>query len=90
MRKLRTLVLLLSLFFVKNSYGQIDLNKLDLRDLIGKVVHVEKGFAPKFYLGKTPIEQINKVAEILGLKKNEEVNLPHILFYNFHLYFKST
>ena len=35
---------------------------------------MEKGFAPKFYLGKTPIEQINKVAEILGLKKNEEVN----------------
>jgi hypothetical protein len=35
---------------------------------------VDKGFAPKFYLGKTPIAQIDKVAEILGLKKNEEVN----------------
>jgi hypothetical protein len=37
-------------------------------------MHVEKGFAPKFSLGKTPIDQISKVAEILGLKKNEEVN----------------
>ncbi len=60
--------------FVQNSYAQIDLNNIDLRDLLGKVVKVDKGFAPKFYLGKTPIAQIDKVAEILGLKKNEEVN----------------
>lgn len=52
----------------------IDLDHLDIQDLIGKVMHVEKGFAPKFYLGKTPIDQISKVAEILGIKKNDEIN----------------
>jgi hypothetical protein len=31
-------------------------------------------FAPKFSLGKTPIDKISKVAEILGLKKNDNVN----------------
>ncbi len=56
------------------SSAQIDLKTIDLEDIIGKVMHVDKGFAPKFALGKTPIQQINKVAEILGLKKNETVN----------------
>ena len=60
--------------FIQNANAQIDLNKIDLRDIIGKVVHVDKGFAPKFSLGNTPIEKISKVAEILGLKKNEDVN----------------
>lgn len=54
--------------------AQIDLEHIDLNDLIGKVVRVDKGFAPKFYLGNTPIDKISKVAEILGLKKNEDVN----------------
>lgn len=54
--------------------AQIDLEHIDLKDLIGKVVKVDKGFAPKFYLGNTPIEKISKVAEILGLKKNDDVN----------------
>ncbi len=52
----------------------IDLDHINLQDLIGKVVQVDKGFAPKFYLGKTPIDQISKVAEILGMKKNEDVD----------------
>lgn len=75
MRKLFTLLLLFTaLLFAKISSAQIDLNNLDLKDLIGKVMHVEKGFAPKFSLGKTPIEKISKVEEILGLKQNNEVN----------------
>lgn len=75
MRKLFTLLLLFTaLLFAKISSAQIDLNNLDLKDLIGKVMHVEKGFAPKFSLGKTPIEKISKVQEILGLKQNNEVN----------------
>ena len=60
--------------FIQNANAQIDLNNIDLRDLLGKVMHVDKGFAPKFSLGNTPIEKISKVAEILGLKKNDEVN----------------
>ena len=75
MKKLMAFALLVtSLFYGQKSYAQIDLNHVDIQDIIGKVMHVEKGFAPKFSLGKTPIDQISKVAEILGLKKNEEVN----------------
>ena len=60
--------------FIQNANAQIDLSHIDLRDIIGKIVHVDKGFAPKFSLGNTPIDKISKVAEILGLKKNEDVN----------------
>ncbi|HEV2831796.1 MAG TPA: hypothetical protein VGW31_07430, partial [Hanamia sp.] len=75
MNKLMAFALLVtSLFYGQKSYAQIDLNHVDIQDIIGKVMHVEKGFAPKFSLGRTPIDQISKVAEILGLKKNEEVN----------------
>ena len=62
------------MLFSKTSNAQIDLSHLDLTDIIGKVMHVQKGFAPKFSLGKTPIDKISKVAEILDLKKNNEVN----------------
>jgi hypothetical protein len=75
MKKLMAFALLAAgLIYGQKRYAQIDLNHLELQDIIGKVMHVEKGFAPKFSLGKTPIDQISKVAEILGLKKNEEVN----------------
>lgn len=73
-KKARFILMVICLVSIQNSFAQIDLNNIDLRDLIGKVVKVDKGFAPKFFLGNTPIEQINKVADILGLKKNEEVN----------------
>ena len=73
-KKARFILVIVFAMVVQNSYAQIDLNNIDLRDLIGKVVRVDKGFAPKFYLGKTPIAQVDKVAEILGLKKNDEVN----------------
>lgn len=63
-----------ALLFADSSSAQIDLNNLDLKDIIGKVMHVEKGFAPKFSLGRTPIQKISKVEEILGLKQNNEVN----------------
>jgi hypothetical protein len=63
-----------ALLFAEKSSAQIDLNNLDLKDIIGKVMHVEKGFAPKFSLGRTPIQKISKVAEILGLKQNDDVN----------------
>lgn len=72
--RLVVLFLFSALLFGSKSFAQIDLNNLDLKDLIGKVVHVQKGFAPKFSLGKTPIEKITKVQEILGLKQNVEVN----------------
>jgi hypothetical protein len=65
---------LISVLISKESSAQIDLNNLDINDIIGKVMHVQRGFAPKFSLGNTPIQKISKVAEILGLKRNEEIN----------------
>jgi len=53
---------------------KIDLNNLDLKDIIGKVMNVKRGFAPKFFLENIQIPKIQKVAEILGLKKNDEIN----------------
>ena len=73
-KKARLILVIVCAIFVQNTYAQIDLNHIDLRDILGKVVKVDKGFAPKFYLGNTPIARVEKVAEILGLKKNEEVN----------------
>ena len=76
MKKVSIIILIscAGLFVAKRSTAQIDLNNIDINDIIGKVMHVDKGFAPTFALGNTPIQKINKVAEILGLKKNETVN----------------
>ncbi len=75
MRVLVTFLFLFSaLLFAESCSAQIDLKNLDLKDIIGKVMHVQKGFAPKFSLGRTPIQKIAKVEEILGLKQNVEVN----------------
>ena len=75
MRKLFVaLFMFAGLFLSQRSFAQIDLSHIDLKDILGKVMYVQKGFAPKFFLGKTPVDQISKVAEILGLKKNDEIN----------------
>lgn len=74
------LVIAISLLgFCKQSSAQFDINDLNLKDLnlkdiIGKVMHVEHGFSPKFSLGSLNIPKIQKVAEILGLKKSPDVN----------------
>lgn len=72
--KLIILFLFSALLFGERSSAQIDLNNLDLKDIMGKIVHVQKGFAPRFSLGRTPIQKIEKVQEILGLKQNTEIN----------------
>lgn len=76
MKNIFAIIVLLcaGLFLSKKSSAQIDLDNIDINDIIGKVMYVDKGFAPKFALGNTPIQKINKVAEILGLKKNETIN----------------
>lgn len=75
MKKLLSFIMIIGFsILVNKSFAQVDLSNIDLRDIIGKVMHVEKGFAPQFRLGKTPVDKISKVAEILGLKKNEEIN----------------
>lgn len=75
MRRLSGIMLLVScIIFSQKTYAQIDLDDIGLLEIIGKVMYVDKGFSPEFKLGKTPVQKISKVAEILGLKKNEEVN----------------
>ena len=69
------IIIVLSVFAINNSSAQIDLNKLlNLNDIVGKVLHVKKGFAPKFSLGNITIPKINKVGEIFGLKQNLQAN----------------
>ncbi len=71
---LNVVILLLSF---GSASAQIDLGKfgeLDINDILGKVMHVKKGFAPKFALGNINIPEISKVAEVLGVKKNNQVN----------------
>lgn len=65
-------ILLMSFMF--KAQAQIDLNNLNLQDLLGKVLNVKKGFAPTFSLAGTPISKISKVAEILGMKKDDDIN----------------
>jgi hypothetical protein len=61
--------------FAAQSQAQIDLKKIfNLDDIVGKVLNVKKGYAPKFSLGNQPITKILKVGEILGLRKNADVD----------------
>ncbi len=69
-----TLIALIVLITAGRSSAQIDLNNINLDRIFGKLLNVQKGFAPKFSLGNTPIKKITKVAEILGLKKNEQID----------------
>ncbi len=77
----RALVLLTILYcgLVMQASAQIDLKKFDLNnininDIIGRIMHVQRGFAPKFSLERIQIPKIQKVAEVLGMKKNSEIN----------------
>jgi len=68
--------LVISCFIICMAAGkasaQIDFNNLNLDKILGKVLNVKRGFAPKFSLGKVAIPKITKVAEIIGLKKNDQ------------------
>lgn len=79
---MKTCILIIAILLLglsKQSSAQfnlknLDLNNLDLKDIIGRIMNVEHGFSPKFSLGNIRIPKIPKVAEILGLKKNLQVN----------------
>jgi hypothetical protein len=77
-------ILLLAIFtaaFLSRSQAQIDLKKIfNIDDIAGQVLNVKKGFAPKFSLGNQPITKIFKVGEILGLKKNDQIDKYFRLF----------
>jgi hypothetical protein len=52
--------------------AQIDFKNLNLDNILGKVLNVKRGFAPKFSLGNISIPKIAKVAEIIGVKKSDQ------------------
>ena len=67
-------MLLLCICICKISYSQIDFNNLDISQILGTVIKVDKGFEPKFFIGNVKIPSVNKVAEILGVKNNPDIN----------------
>jgi hypothetical protein len=80
MKKILVLALITAACIGK-SQAQIDLKKIfNLDDIVGKVLNVKKGFAPKFSLGNQPITKIFKVGEILGVKNNAQANKYFNLF----------
>ena len=75
MKKSFFLLFILSLLFTaRSSAQQIDFNNLNIGDIIGKVIKVDKGFSPRFFLANVKIPNVDKVGEILGVKKNNEIN----------------
>lgn len=81
MKQVRNSMMILSvLFMLGGSAGAqinlegFDLNNLNLESILGKVMNVKKGFAPKFSLGKVAIPKIGKVGEVLGLRNNPQVD----------------
>jgi hypothetical protein len=77
MKKITLLTLCIGVFYCVNAQV-IDLNKIDLgkitnvNDILGQVLKVKKGFAPKFALGNLDLKKITKVSSIIGLKKNAQ------------------
>src|ERR1043165_4006916 len=68
------LVFVFSLAHRRAEAQEIDWKNFDLKQIFGKVLTVEKGFSPKFYLGKRKIDKIDIVGKILGTKKNSDIN----------------
>jgi uncharacterized membrane protein len=56
------------------ALAQIDLENINPSEVLGKVITIENGFSPKFFIANVQIPQISKVAEILGMKNNDEIN----------------
>lgn len=72
--KKSVLILLVVYLFTGAAFGQVDLDKLDVGSILGKVMKVERGFAPKFYLGNKQIDKVAKVGEIIGIKGIDQAN----------------
>jgi hypothetical protein len=75
MKKLSVVVIaMLGMLLTKQATAQIDFNNLNVNDILGRVIKVDKGFSPKFYVGNLKIPKVDKLGEILGMKKNQEIN----------------
>lgn len=71
-------IFLISMIFtmlLSGATAQIDFDKaLNMGNLLGKTMNVKKGFAPKFSIGSLSLPNVNKLGEVFGLKRNEEIN----------------
>jgi hypothetical protein len=79
MKKYFLLVMVSSMLLSAKSDAQIDVPKIDLKNisiesLLGKVLQVKKGWAPQFFSGKNKLPKLNIVSQILGSKKNDQIN----------------
>ena len=59
---------------VKSDAQVIDLKNLNIDALLGKVLQVKKGWSPQFFSGKNKLPKLNVVSQILGSKKNDQIN----------------
>jgi hypothetical protein len=67
---MKKLIIITILFFTSQLANAqlIDWTKIDLKGLLGKVMTVKQGWAPKFKVGNFDINKIAKVSEIINLK----------------------
>ena len=73
-KQLLLLAITASLIIGGKASAQIDFENLNPNEILGRVIRVDKGFSPQFYLGNVKIPKVNKLGEILGMKHNEEIN----------------
>ena len=57
----------------KLNFKDLDLKGLGIDDILGRVMNVKKGFAPKFSLGDINLKKIPDVAKILNLKGSDQI-----------------
>ena len=79
MRKLITIMMAALLFTATQSKAQIEIPKIDIKNfnldqLLGNVLQVKRGWAPQFFSGKSKIPKLNIVSQLLGSKRNNEIN----------------
>lgn len=79
MKRITALWMMAFLLATTAINAQIEIPKIDLKNfsidqLLGKVLQVKKGWAPQFFSGKNKIPKVSIVRDLLGTKKNSEIN----------------
>lgn len=71
-----TVALLFTVIIAQASLAQDEINwdNMDLRGIVGKVLTVKQGYAPKFFLGSRKIGKTAVLGKILATKGNGEIN----------------
>jgi hypothetical protein len=84
------LLLLLSLFILVRTaaHAQIDFENIDPTVFLGKVITLQNGLSPKFFVNDIQIPKLNEVAKILGIKNSDEINRLFNTFKTGHTIYK--